>query len=1203
MPRPERPLGPDTDPIALFAAELRELRRRAGNPGYRELAARSGYSAATLSIAAAGRRLPTLPVTTAFVQACGGGAEAWERRWRQAAAESAAWQTAAPDEPGQDSPYRGLRSYGVEDADRFFGRERLVERVVDMLRRHRFVALFGASGSGKSSLLGAGVIPALCTGGTTHPVLMTPGEAPARALRAALAQGPPDGALILVVDQFEELFTLCPDGERLEFVAALADLAADPGGRTRVVIAGRADFYAHCSELPRLAELLAGANVPVGPLSAEELHEVITRPARGAGLTVERALVAKLVADAAGQPGALPLVSHALLETWRQRRANVLTVAGYDAAGGIAGAVAQTAESVYQRLAPHQRDTAREVLTRLVTLGEGVADTRRRAARAELDFPDADRVLRDLAAARLIVIEADSVAIAHEALVEAWPRLYGWLHDDRQQLLDQRAVTDAAVAWERLDRDPDALYRGIRLAAWSDRHLTGLNALEREFLAASRERAARSVATGRRRRRLAFTGLVSGVVITAVLAVLALAQAHRAERERDLAVSRQLVAYAREQAQVDQELALMLAARAYDRRPTEDAVAALRQSVLDSRVRAVVPTGHGRTFGVAFSPGGDRLATSGEDGSVRLWQVTGADRVADPKVLRGHEGDVWSPAFSPDGRWLAACGVDGTVTIWDLTGGGAPVRLRGHSGVVSHVAFSADGGRVASVGADGTVRIWPRDGRRPPRVLTVPNTPFAVAFSPDGRQLAAAGTNVVWLWDAAGARPPVELRASGSTEQLAFSPDGRQLAGGGSDGTVRIWTVGSAADPLVLRGNDGYVESVAFSRDGRRVASGHSDGGNTIRIWSTTGTGEPTVLRGHSGPVWSIAFSPDGRRLSSVSSDATLRLWDATYPGDPLLLRGHSGPVWGVAASADGQRVASAGQDGTARVWDQSRPDTPLVLRGHTGEVLAVAMSADGRRAATAGEDGSVRIWDAETGAAIATRTGHEGVAIGVAMSGDGRLVASAGADATVRVWDTTAAGTPVVLRGHRGVVRALALSGDGRLVGSAGADGTVRVWPADGSGDARVLRDGPVGLIWTVAFSPDGRRLAAGGHDGLLRIWPVGGGVPVVLRGHQGNVWSAAFSPDGRLLASAGQNGGVRIWDTRTGRQLVEIRGHASSIEQVMFTAGPHRLITAHGDGTVRVWTCPVCGPPPEVRDLARGRAIRPPDAADLTTFLEPPA
>jgi WD40 repeat protein len=1213
MGRPERSLHPAEGPVQRFAYELRKLRESAGRPSYRELSGRAHYSVTALSEAAGGSVFPSLAVTLAYVRACAGDVGTWEKLWQEAAGQLAPPPRA---EERDGPPYLGLVRFEPDDADLFFGRGELLRDLVSRVSTMPFLGIFGASGSGKSSLLRAGLVPAF----RRWPVIiLTPGRRPVdelaigishrtgispAALRSdiraepgnielvvqrILVNSPANARVVFLIDQFEEVFTLCRDKRERE---CFIDCLLAMGERARVVLGTRADFYARCSEHPGLVAALRDRQVLIGPMDDDALRSMIVEPAARAGLKVETALVETVLADARGQPGALPLVSHALLETWERRRSGRLTLAAYRQAGGIQGAIAQTAERVYGEFGPRQRELVKDAFLRLTALGEGTEDTRRPLPPAELlSGPDpaaAAVVLARLTEARLVTADADNVQVAHEAVIRSWPRLRGWLADDRAFVHLRRRLTEAAAEWDRDGREEASLYRGARLAAWEGRELDRLNERELAFLTASRAQQAGQRRAARRRVRQVVAALIAVVTAVSVAAALALTQAQQARTERDLAQSRRLAADARSQADLDPELTLLLAGRAFRTAATPEAEAMLRQATLDSRQRLALRLGPGKVCGVAFSPDGRRLATSGADGTLRVWDTR---TWRDPLVLHGPRTEAWSPAFSPDGGRVAAVWLDGTVRVWDLAAGavGATV-LRGHKGEVWGLAFAPDGRRLATAGQDGTVRVWRADGhpsrvlRSPTRMLGSPTRMLGVTFSPDGALLAAGGGDgVVRVWGATG--DPLLLRGHGdSVEDVAFSPDGALLASASTDGTVRLWDPRGRTDPVVLRGHDGTVEGVAFSPDGRRVAGTGNDA--TVRIWDRTGEGEPLVLRGHGGTVWSAAFTPDGRMLASASDDGTARLWDATPPGDPLVRRGHTGAAWDVDFSPDGQRVVSGGQDGTVRVWPLDGAGEPLVLRGHHGDVPGVAFSPDGRHVAGAGVDGTVLVWNATGGAPVALR-GHRGTVWNVAFSPDGRRLVSSGNDGTVRVWNADGSGRPLVLRGHTGQVRYAAYGPDGRHVASAGNDGTIRIWPLDGPGEPVVLR-GHQGLVWAVAFSPDGRLVASAGNDGTVRVWQVDGTSPVrVLRGHQGLVWSLAFSPDGRQIASSGNDATVRIWPLTGGNEPVVFRGFATSVEGIGFGPGGE-LTTAHGDGTVRVWRCQVCGPIGKVLELADRRAIR---------------
>ncbi|MFE2498862.1 helix-turn-helix domain-containing protein, partial [Streptomyces scopuliridis] len=628
--RREVPVDPGAGPVQRFAFELRKLRAEAGVT-YRVMAGRAGYSITTLSQAAAGEQLPTLPVVLAYATACGGDGAQWEARWREASGEAAALPAGNGD-GDVDPPYRGLARYETGDSGRFFGREQLTADLVDLLRRERFAAVFGPSGIGKSSLLRAGLIPALQNspeqdGRLAAIRILTPGSSPFRdhaQLFAPSATGK-DADTLVIVDQFEEAFTLCQDpAERARFVDLLLT-ARRPDSRLRVLITVRADFYGRCAEHRDLADALRDANVLVGPMTPAELRAAVVKPAIARGLTVERALTAELVGEVTGVPGGLPLMSHVLLETWRRRRGGKLTLEEYRAAGGLDGAIAKTAEDLYARLTTQQAEVARGILLRLVTPGDGTPDTRRPADRTELDtLPHPQQtahVLERLVHARLLTLDDDVVDLAHEALIMAWPRLHGWIDDDRERLRAHRRLTEAARSWDDLGRDPGALYRGSRLAAahehFSNEHPGDLTTLEHDFLIASttaREQEEQAAARATRRLRT-LTATLSILLVLAVAAgSLALQQSllkdeqrQVADLERRVALSRQLAVQSTALIGTNSDLASLLAVEAYRSSPTTQAVESLNTAAAVPLLHRI---GHPTQLAaVAFSPDGATLAT------------------------------------------------------------------------------------------------------------------------------------------------------------------------------------------------------------------------------------------------------------------------------------------------------------------------------------------------------------------------------------------------------------------------------------------------------------------------------------------------------------------------------------------------------------------------------------------------------------------
>ncbi|MFD9301354.1 helix-turn-helix domain-containing protein [Streptomyces sp. NPDC060048] len=1208
-------------------------------------------------------------------------------------------QSPGSQSPGSQSPgecpYRGLPAFTPEDAGWFFGRERatsaLVERLFERLGRGPLL-LVARSGAGKSSLLSAGLVAALRRGDfpvagadgwpvvrftpTAHPLQelldaaakalggdlgISPREVrsrPERLLeavhrRADVGRARPDAAPdresgpgpgerrpptvrpVLLVDQFEELFTLCADEEeRRAFVRVLHAVSgpARTGYEPAAVVLGvRADFSGDCLDLPELAAVFADGLFVLPPMSVAELRESITRPAELAGLTLEPGLVPLLLRDvgvheaderaaphgaqlpgqysgphsgpyssphaapeARPEPGsgsasgpeawpgdapsaALPLISHALMATWQRREGSTLTVAGYEYAGGIQGAVARSAEQVFAGLYPSEQRTIRRLLVRLVHIADGAVPTRRRVSRTALleGQADADRTSAALDAfvrARLVTTDSATVEITHEALLHAWPRLRGWIHADRAGLLVHQQLAQAADEWVREGRDPSVLYRGTRLdtaGAWADELDAGrLGPREAEFL-----RASRAAQESRRRQTGLQVRLRQRMLATlVVLLVLALSAGAVAYQQRTAALgqertarSQALAARSLSLAAGQPEASMLLAEEAYRAEATPEARGALLST--QSQPFLARLGGHGGPVNsVAFAPGGALMATAGSDGRVLVRRVSDRRTVASFTL----PGRVRAVAFSPDGLTLAAGSTGGPVRILPVArsgaGAGPAVALPSRTAGARALAFAPDGHTLAIGAADGTVQLLdPADDHR--EIATLSGHAARVnslAYAPDGRSLVSAGADgTVRLWDTARARSLAVLEGhTGEVLGAAFAPDGRTVATGGVDRTVRVWDVTAHSVLATLSGHSDDVNAVAYTPDGATVVSAGGDG--TTRLWDVRG-GRPTAtLAGHTDYVLAVAMDPAGTVLATAAFDQSVVLWDLR--GYVLTARPFT-EVWHAAYSPDGRTLATADADHTVLLWDVAARRVRATLSGHAETVFSVAFSPDGHTLASAGADGTVRLWDAATRAPLATLAGHTGTVFSVAFSPDGHTLASAGADGTVRLWDAAARAPLAILTGHTDFANDVAFSPDGRVLASAGDDLTVRLWDVTGRRPLAALT-GHAGAVRAVAFDPDGRTLASSGNDGSVRLWDTGRRrVTAVLTGHTGSARGIAFSPDGRTLASSGNDRTVRLWDVAGRRLRAALSGHTNAVWGVAFSPDGRTVASSSNDGTVRLW------------------------------------
>jgi WD40 repeat protein/DNA-binding SARP family transcriptional activator len=1093
----------------------------------------------------------------------------------------AARRRAAADAVGESPvvcPFKGLASFDVADAPYFFGRERLIAEFVARLVGAPLLGVVGPSGSGKSSVLRAGLLPALAGGvlpgsESWSQTLIRPGEHPLRELSAGAPGIDSDGPYVLAVDQFEETFTACRDEpERVAFVAEL--IARSQDGRGIVVLAVRADFYGRCAAYPKLSSLLAPNHVLVGPMRRDELRRAVECPAQHVGLDVEPELVDALVADVEDELGGLPLLSAALLELWQRRDGRRLRHVAYQHTGGVHGAVARLAEEAFSQLDPAEQSAARQVFMRLVAAGAGDAVERRRVPLAEFAAErgeDVARIVSLLTDRRLLTVSTGTVEIVHEALLREWPRLRAWIEEDREALRIQRSLSSAAVEWRRLGRDEEALYRGTRLietVEWRDTHAPPLSESEREFLATSEAGRVREHATRRRRTRL--MGAAAATLAAAVVAIVVAALF--ASRDRDIAASRDLATKSSTLLATDPGLALAIALEALKRSDTEQAENAVRQAVFLHRATHVVATHQGAAYAVAPSPSGRLVATGGGDHTVRIWNATSGRRVAE---IDGYHDEVRALSFSRDGRRIATAAHDGEIAVAAVRGGPRHVVARLSGDFATSIDVAADGSSVAIGTTHGRVSlIRLTDGRaRDLRPVPADRSPiYGVSFDKTGDRVVSAGAGgFARIWSVAGGRTLKLAQGGKNPDMLAasFSPHGTRVATADSSGDVRLSDAGSGRQTMRIHVSDQPLASVRFSADGHRIVT--ADQGGAIYLIALPGGAVLSELKGHRGAV-RVDFVPHSPALVSAGEDdGTLRIW--IPPATTLSPRPGTVPLF------SGQRVVSGDVAGPIHVWTPATGEL-RDLNGHTQPSFP-QVSPDGTQIVSASWDGSVRLWNARSGRSriVPTLAGEKYVA---AIDETGRRIAIGGA--TPLVIQAPDGGARLRLREQGGYVNALAFSPDSKHLLTGSDDGAARIWNAHSGALERTLR-GHQGPVLGVSYSDDGHRIATAGSDGTVRVWPADGGDAVILVGHEGPVNTAMFNGRGDRLVSAGSDGTIRIWNADGGENLVVLYHHKGSASGADFSSDGGSVVSAGDDG-MRITACDVCGTFEDVLRVARTRA-----------------
>ena len=1160
------------------------------------------------------------------------------------------------------APYRGLEAFTPDDASLFVGREHEVDAFLNRLQLEPLLAVVGPSGAGKSSFVQAGVIPAMRERvAPLRTLIFRPGAEPLAALGAQLASAgfateelgtrlsdEPEhlgellredaaarGPILIVVDQFEELFTLTrSEALRFAFASALAGagrLAEDP---VRVVITLRDDFLVRAEALSPLQSRLGHALTLLTTPGAQELERIVVEPARRAGYEFEDpALPGRMVAEVQGEPGALALLSFTATLLWeaRDRHFSRLPTRAYESLGGVGGALAHHAEALLDSMPHIERRTVRDAFRLLVT-SEG---TRAILGRGELikalgDTPAAEAAVERLVTGRLLVVSegeaGEQVEIAHEALLDAWPRLVSWRREDAEGARLRDQLRAAAVQWDRRGQPRGLLWRDDALAEyrlWRARYKGALTEVEDEFARASLAEHAR----GRRLRQsavaAAFVALFTGLAVLFIMSqradeARAVAEEQRAVAESHRAQLRQqlLDSYLEHgsQALLHQQYfhTIVYLAEAFEMGgdgPEEAFMLSMAAAPFEAQIATA--SHEGNVWHARFDPSGDTLLATTSAGSVTLRDGHDLSLLHD---LRGHDDDVFRGVWHPDGARAATASFDGTVRLWntetgeslrvldhegervfslsfDPTGewlvtGSVAGRLRrfhlgakdgevfapidGHDGPIWQIAADPGGARVATGGEDGRVRLWTLESGAPAGELSRHDAAVtALRFDPAGaRILSASGDGGARTSSARTGHTVAELR--GHRERINgadIGPRGRLVSTASYDGTARIWDAETGRELALLEGHRGDVFSASFHPDGPEVLTAGADG--TARRWNVETGALVAIVPVDVSRIGSTIYSPDGGRIVAVDGADRISLW-STELAERRVLTDHEALVGSVRHAPGGSRFVTSSFDKTAKVWADRGDDGPEVVATlpHDERLRVADLDRSEQFVATVDEAGAVTIWDLRERRVRQEIAGVDPARGDVRFSPDGMKVLVVGQDAGI--YDSETGRRLVELSSGRAEITAARFSRDGKQVFSGDRDGRVWIFDAD-TGESLRSFDAHGDWIFALRPSPDETILATTSRDQTARLWDLETGEELaVLSGHDSWILDVDFSPDGALVATASLDGTVRISGVQSGRTLARLGGQRHGIRGVSFSPDGGYLASAHENATISLWPLP---------------------------------
>ncbi|MBD2179346.1 WD40 repeat domain-containing protein [Pseudanabaena sp. FACHB-1998] len=1111
-----------------------------------------------------------------------------------------------------NSPYKGLKKFEPEDKDRFFGREQLIISLGKELELSGLILLLGASGSGKSSVIRAGLIPSLSDklGMNFINLTFTPDEDPFESLYASLLSKfkqseakiarevdaktltqvikvlkQEDTQWLIFIDQFEELFTISQAEKRSKFVESLVQLIKLGDHSVKIVMTMRSDFLEKFSPYPNFGKLVQKHIRLMVDMLPDELQLAIEKPVEKHGVVFEKGLVKEMIQDVQGEAGYLPLLQYTLNLLWESEtlsssfQERTLNVNSYRKLGGVRGALQKHVDQIYASLTKQQQTAAKQIFLSLVDIdGDGSSNSTgkavsRRAYRSELTGELVESTLKELIDQNLLVSndiegkQQPTVEIAHEAILSSWVILKEWIKDASEAITVKNRLNEDSNNWKQT-KSNDEFWSGSKLEKVLElrkdntfRVLGGLTEDEKRFVDLS-------LRWRDRRRQRTIISLSGGLGLTLILMFFAGWQWQRAVIGQINSLASSSKALFSSGQELDALIEALKAGKLLKQTWSVDGetrvrvLTSLQQSVYRSREQNKLLGHDTSVWQVIPSPDGKLLASAGGDRLVKLWKPDGSQFT----TLEGHSDKVYSVSFSPDGTLLASASGDKTIKLWKTDGlptsRTATHTFTDHEDEVVSVSFSPDGKTIASASRDKTVKLWRLDGKLIKTLKGHTNQVRDVTFSKDGRIASASFDKTVRLWSADGKLLREIKGHDKEVVTVSFSPDGQKLISAGDDKTLRLWNL----DGKLLKTFKGHAElvwDVNFSPDGKTIASCSGDG--TIKLWSLNSDNASATLKG-SQPVYSVSFiSLDGKSLASSGFQKEMTIWrigESAF-GANKIITGHTGRIWGTAFDWDTILIASASADNTFKLWGLNG-SLVRSIADFGDSVVRISFSRDGEKIASASLDRSVKLWKRD-GTLLNNLNGHTDWVWGVDFSKDNQLLVSASNDKTIKIWQVSNGSLKKSFTAHDGWIFDVKFSPDGNTLASASMDKTAKLWKLDGT----LLRtfSGHSDLVSGVSFSPDGKMLATSSGDKTVKVWQISDGKLLsTLKGHEGYVIGVSFSPDSKRVASASWDHTVRIWGI-DGTLVETLKGHSDEVNAVSFSPDGKFLASASKDQTVILW------------------------------------